>query len=159
MPYEDYIPVSGIILSVIRGGDCCSQMLSMQTDNGIVNFMVDSRTKVIEDAQLRSGMRVVAFYDGREPVPLIFPPRYRARLITAAGRNEQVSLNRFDRNLVAMDGSLQLNISGNTVVRTANGQNFHCNLSGQVLLVYYTATTRSIPPQTTPSKVIVFCRS
>lgn len=66
-------------------------------------------------------------------------------------------LGRFGRNLVAEDGSLQLNIAGNTVVRTANGQSFHCNLNGHVLLVYYTVTTRSIPPQTTPSKVIVFC--
>ena len=157
MPYENLVPVAGPIFNIIRGSDCCSQMVSLRTDNGIVNFAVDPQTKVVEDRQLRNGMRMVAFYDGREPVPLIFPPRYRAHLVTAVGRNEQVMLGRFGRNLVAEDGSLQLNIAGNTVVRTANGQSFHCNLNGQVLLVYYTVTTRSIPPQTTPSKVIVFC--
>ena len=57
----------------------------------------------------------------------------------------------------ASDGSLQLNIAGGTVIKTLNGQNITCNLGGHMLLVYYTVTTRSIPPQTTPRKIIVLC--
>lgn len=102
-------------------------------------------------------MRVAAFYDSSQPVLLIFPPQYRALLVTALGRNEQVTLNFFDRNLTAEDNSLQINVAGNTMVRTANGQEYRCNLANQILLVYYTMTTRSIPPQTTPSKIIVMC--
>ncbi len=66
MPYENLVPVAGTIFNIIRGSDCCSQMMSLRTDNGIVNFAVDPQTKVVEDRQLRNGMRVVAFYDGRE---------------------------------------------------------------------------------------------
>ena len=157
MSYENYVPVIGTIISVIRGSECCSHMMSLRTNDGIVNFLVDPQTKVIDDRQLRIGMRVAAFYDSSRPVPLIFPPQYRALLVTAVGRNEQVMLNFFGRNLVAQDNSLQLNISGNTMIRTANGQDYHCDLVNQTLLVYYTVTTRSIPPQTTPSRVIVFC--
>lgn len=157
MAYENYVPVIGIILNISRGNDCCSQMISLQAGNGIVNFMVDSQTQVIDSRQLRPGMRVAAFYDDSLPVPLIFPPQYRAQLVTALGRNEQVMLKFFNRNLVASDQSLQLNVAPNTVVNTVNGQNVTCNLGNQTLLVYYTATTRSIPPQTSPGKIVVLC--
>lgn len=157
MPYANYVPVIGTILNIVRGSNCCSHLISLRTNDGIVNFIVDPQTKVIDDRQLRVGMRVAAFYDSSLPVPLIFPPQYRAQLVTALGRNEQIMLNFFDRNLTAEDNSLQLNIAGNTMTRTANGQEYRCNLANQTLLVYYTMTTRSIPPQTTPSRVIVLC--
>lgn len=157
MPYANYVPIFGTILNIVRGSDCCSQLMSLRTNDGIVNFVVGAQTKVIDDRRLRVGMRVAAFYDSSQPVLLIFPPQYRALLVTALGRNEQVTLNFFDRNLTAEDNSLQINVAGNTMVRTANGQEYRCNLANQILLVYYTMTTRSIPPQTTPSKIIVMC--
>lgn len=159
MPYRNFIPIIGTILNIAAENDCCSQMASLRTEDGIVNFLVNADTKVIDDVRLRMGMRIAAFYDGSQPVPLIFPPRYRAGLITVVGRNEQVMISRFDRNLLAEDRSLQLNIAGSTVIRTANGQQFNCSPRNRTLLVYYTATTRSIPPQTTPSRIIVFCEN
>ena len=91
------------------------------------------------------------------PVPMIFPPQYQAQIVTVIGRNENVMLNFFDRNLVASDGSLRLNLSRNTIIKTVNGQSVTCNLGNRFLLVYYTITTASIPPQTTPRKIILFC--
>ncbi|MDE5910669.1 MAG: hypothetical protein K2H52_18405 [Lachnospiraceae bacterium] len=157
MSYKDFVPITGTIVNITRGNDCCSQMVMLRSDDGIVNFVVSAQTQVIDDIQLRVGMRVAAFYDASQPMPLIFPPQYRAQLVTVIGRNEQVMLNHFDRNLLAADRSLQLNIAGNTMIRTANGQRFDCNPANQTMLVYYSVTTRSIPPQTTPSRVIVFC--
>ncbi|MCI8326146.1 MAG: hypothetical protein HFI37_00045, partial [Lachnospiraceae bacterium] len=87
----------------------------------------------------------------------IFPPQYRAQIVTALGRNEQVTLKFFNRNLVAQDRSLQLNVAPSTMISTINGQRVNCNLGNRTLLVYYTATTRSIPPQTTPGKIVVLC--
>lgn len=157
MDYTSLVPVIGVIMNITRGNDCCSQMVSLRTENGIVNFAVDMDTVIIDSRQLRQGMRVAAFYDGNLPVPLIFPPQYRAQIVTVLGRNEQVMLNYFDENLTATDGSLQLNVGAGTVIKTINGQNITCNLGEHILLVYYTVTTRSIPPQTTPRKIIVLC--
>ena len=53
--------------------------------------------------------------------------------------------------------SLVLNLSPATNIRTQNGQIFTGRLANQLLLVLYTATTRSLPPQTTPDEVVVFC--
>ncbi len=157
MDYTSLVPVIGVIMNITRGNDCCSQMVSLRTENGIVNFAVDMDTVIIDSRQLRQGMRVAAFYDSNLPVPLIFPPQYRAQIVTVLGRNEQVMLNYFDENLTATDGSLQLNVGPGTVIKTINGQNITCNLGEHILLVYYTVTTRSIPPQTTPRKIIVLC--
>ncbi len=157
MDYTSLVPVIGVIMNITRGNDCCSQMVSLRTENGIVNFAVDMDTVIIDSRQLRQGMRVAAFYDSNLPVPLIFPPQYRAQIVTVLGRNEQVMLNYFDENLTATDGSLQLNVGAGTVIKTINGQNITCNLGEHILLVYYTVTTRSIPPQTTPRKIIVLC--
>ena len=157
MDYTNLVPVIGIIVNITRGNDCCSQMLSLRTEDGIVNFFLSMDTIVIDSRQLRQGMRVAAFYDNTLSVPLIFPPQYQAQLITQLGRNEQVMLNYFDSDLTAADNTLQLNIAGGTLIRTLNGQNITCNLGDHTLLVYYTITTRSIPPQTTPRKIIVLC--
>ena len=157
MDYTNLVPVIGIIVNITRGNDCCSQMLSLRTEDGIVNFFLSMDTIVIDSRQLRQGMRVAAFYDNTLPVPLIFPPQYQAQLITQLGRNEQVMLNYFDSDLTAADNTLQLNIAGGTLIRTLNGQNITCNLGDHTLLVYYIITTRSIPPQTTPRKIIVLC--
>ena len=157
MDYANLVPIIGVIMNITRGNDCCSQMLSLRTENGIVNFAVDMDTLIIDSRQLRQGMRVAAFYDSNLPVPLIFPPQYRAQIVTVLGRNEQIMLNYFDDGLTAADGSLQLNIAAGTVIKTVNGQNITCNLGEHMLLVYYTVTTRSIPPQTTPRKIIVLC--
>ena len=157
MDYTSLVPITGVIMNITRGNDCCSQMVSLRTENGIVNFAVDMDTVIIDSRQLRQGMRVAAFYDGNLPVPLIFPPQYRAQIVTVLGRNEQVMLNYFDENLTATDGSLQLNVGPGTVIKTINGQNITCNRGEHILLVYYTVTTRSIPPQTTPRRIIVLC--
>lgn len=157
MDYRSLVPVIGTIINISGENDCCSRMITLRTENGIVNFRVVSDTRIIDDRQLRIGFRVAAFYDGNLPVPLIFPPQYTAQIITLLGRNEQIMLNFFDNNLTASDRSLQLNIGRNTNVSTINGQSVNCSLGNHVLLVYYTVTTRSIPPQTSPSRVVVLC--
>lgn len=157
MDYTNLVPVTGVIVNIMRGGDCCSQMLSLRTENGVVNFIIGMNTVIIDSRQLRQGMRIAAFYDSTFPAPLIFPPQYQAQIITVIGRDERIMLDYFDEDLTAADGSLELNISAGTVIKTINGQNITCNLGDHMLLVFYTTTTRSIPPQTTPRKIIVLC--
>lgn len=102
-------------------------------------------------------MQVTAFYDADLPIPLIFPPQYQAVIIGRKNPQETIYAGSFNDRLIADDNSLQLNIAPSTDVVTANGQRFTCRLGGQMLVVYYSETTRSIPPQTTPRKVIVIC--
>lgn len=60
MDYTNFVPVVGTIINISRGNDCCGQMISLRTGNGIVNFVVNPNTLVIGSRQLRAGMTVAA---------------------------------------------------------------------------------------------------
>ena len=158
---EYYVQVTGMILRMIpMEGNCCGYLVTLRPDdrNGeLVQFSLTGETVVVDMRRLYPGMRVAMFYDTRLPMPLLYPPRYQAQMVTALNREEQVLLAYFDINLVAAGGKLALNLGRNTRITTLNGQEFRCELAGQELLVYYTATTRSLPPQTTPRRVIAIC--
>lgn len=154
-----YIPVYGIIQNMENvSGQCCQQLVTLRTEEGGVRLMLAPDTYVIGSVRLRPGMSVAAFYDGNAPVPLIYPPQYRALIIGQRNPLENIAVNFFDSTLTASDGSLKLNPGPSTDVITSNGQRFSCSLANQTLIVYYRATTRSIPPQTTPRKIIVLCK-
>lgn len=157
MDFANLVPVVGTIWSIETGENCCSRIVSVRSGRNIVNFVVTPETIMIDNRQLRPGMQIAAFYDSSLPAPLIYPPQYRAQLITVLRKNEQIMLNYFDQNLTAGDHSLQLNPDRMTEIRTINGQDFSCDPGNHALLVYYTETTRSIPPQTTPRRILVIC--
>lgn len=160
MAVSNYLSVSGIIQSVNpMPNNCCNQQISVITQNGIVNLNITPATYIVNNLRLTRGMSVIAFYDADAPAPLIFPPQFQALVIAQRSPTETVTLMYFDENLVSRDNALKLNIGPNTLVTTANGQTFSCSPGNQWLLVYYSVMTRSIPPQTTPRRVIVMCES
>ena len=151
-------PVYGVIQNISQSpNQCCDSLITLLTSNGLIRFAAGPDTFIIDSARLSPGMSVAAFYDPSLPVPLIFPPQYQAVIIARRRQNENVAAGFFNRNLVAADQSLQLNIGAATEIAAANGLPFTCSPGGQYLVVFYTATTRSIPPQTTPRRVVVFC--
>lgn len=158
MDSKSFITINGIVHTIqpVRN-NCCELLVAVRTQQGIINILVSSDTYVIKNITLRTGMPIVAFYDANVPVPLIFPPQYRAAAIGRRLLNETIMMDYFDSNLVGTNNSLKLNVSPSTRILSSNGQTFTCNITNRVLIVYYQTTTRSIPPQTTPSKIIVMC--
>lgn len=155
---ENLIAITGRIQRIQPvGEDCCQQMITIQNTEGVHNFIISPETYVIDMVRFRAGMQVTAFYDANLPVPLIYPPQYQAVIVGRNMPNEKMYAGYFDENLTANDNQLKLNISRGTEVITSNGQQYLCSLGQNTLIVYYTITTRSIPPQTTPRKIIVMC--
>lgn len=157
MDYSSYQQVTGVIQEIRRGNSCCTQIITIMTDNEAVNFLVSGDTRIIDNMRLRRGMRAAAFYDANLPAPAIYPPQFRAELIVPLRRDQKVTLKYFDETLTAEDNSLKLTLSPFTNVETLNGQRYLCTPKNSQLLVYYTNTTFSIPPQTTPQRIIVLC--
>ncbi len=152
------MPVTGIIQNVTSfSEDCCEQQVTIRSDNGISQFIISPDTYVIGEVRLRPGMPVAAFYDASLPVPLIFPPRYQAVIIGRRNPSENIYVGYFDDTLTAEDNALKINLSRTTEIVTSNGQSYGCRPENKMLVVYYSETTRSIPPQTTPRKIIVLC--
>lgn len=152
------VPVNGVIQSITTlDNNCCMQQVTIRNSDGIQNFIISPDTYVISEIRLRVGMNVTAFYDADLPIPLIYPPQYQAIIIGRRNPQENLYAGEFDNDLVSFDGTLKLNVGRSTDIVTSNGQPFPCPLGGQTLIVYYTITTRSIPAQTTPRKIIVIC--
>lgn len=158
-PKELIFSETGIVTSISNfdeGG--CTLLFEVQTeDNTLVNFIINPNTYFFQQEPISTGMSIIGFFDANAPVPLIYPPRYQALVVAAVPRRSNLIFDWFNQNLINYNGTLKLNISPNTEIIMANGQPFHGSAANHYLLVQYSTTTRSIPAQTTPSKIVVMC--
>jgi hypothetical protein len=137
----------------------CYKLISLVDRNGsIVNFVVSPFTYIVDQAMLETGDMAIGFFDTNAPTPLIYPPQYEAIVMARVSPYHNVKVDYFNSQLVSSDGTLKLNISPFTLIVLENGLAFTGNLENRNLIVVYGATTRSIPAQTTPYKIIVLCR-
>ncbi|MBS4538240.1 hypothetical protein GOQ27_07180 [Clostridium sp. D2Q-11] len=136
----------------------CTKLVSVENrDEGIVNFVVTPDTYFVDGVMIKEGDFVTGFYDALAPTPLIFPPQLRAIVMTKVSEYQNVKVDYFDTQLISSDGTLKLNLSPLTPVLLENGQPFITIPRNRNLVVVYGPTTRSIPAQTTPYKIIVLC--
>ncbi|MFB7159106.1 hypothetical protein [Lysinibacillus sp. NPDC056232] len=136
---------------------CYKLMTVEDSTQGIVNFVISPSTYFVNQEIVTPGDQITGYYDGNAPVPLIYPPQYRALVVVKENNNQNVKVDFFNNQLVSSDGQLQLNLSAYTLIFLKNGQPFSKNLANRNLIVIYGPTTRSIPAQTTPYKIIVWC--
>jgi len=64
-----------------ESGQCvgCYKRISLLNEEGsVVNFIVSPTTYFVERFTAKVGDDVTGYYDGNAPVPLIYPPQYRA---------------------------------------------------------------------------------
>lgn len=136
----------------------CYKLISVDNGSGsIVNFIAEPTTYFVDQAMIRVGDWITGYYDGDAPVPLIYPPQYRAIIIVKENPFQSVKVDFFNSNLESSDGQLKLNISPSTQIVLTNGQAFSNNIANRNLIVIYTFQTMSIPAQTSPLKIIVLC--
>jgi len=132
----------------------------MSVDNGygtLVNFVVTPSTYFVDHVMMTIGDIVTGFYDANAAVPLIFPPQFRAIVMARDALYQNVKVDYFNDQLVSSDNNLKLNIAPWTQLLLENGQAFTKIPTNRNLIVVYGATTRSIPAQTNPYKIIVMC--
>lgn len=136
----------------------CYKLMSVENEYGnIVNFIVTPATYFVNHVMVRVGDMVTGFYNKNAPVPLIFPPQLHAIVMARDTQYQNVKVDYFNSQLLSGDGQLKLNIGPYTRIELENGQAFTKNPANRNLIVIYGATTRSIPAQTTPYKIIVMC--
>lgn len=136
---------------------CYKLMTVQKRDGSIVNFVVTPTTYFVDHAMMSVGDIVIGFYDAYAPVPLIFPPQFRAIVMSRLALGKNVKVDYFNEQLISSDGTLKLNIAPFTQIILENGQAFTGNPANHNLIVVYGPTTRSIPAQTAPYKIIVMC--
>lgn len=159
IPSSRFPMIEGTVENIqSQAEDCCTLFLTIrQDDDSIVHIIAGPDTYYLDQLRIVPGVRIHAFYDGNAPVPLIYPPQYRAVAIAEALPWRNVKVDFFGPQLISSDGSLMLNPSRYTEIISSNGQYFNCSPANRILLVVYNVTTRSIPAQTTPTQIIVLC--
>lgn len=144
-------------MGTTNSNDGCYKFVTVRNDTGVVvNFIVGSDTYFVNHYMMQIGDVIIGFYDGDVPVPLIYPPQYRAVVIAESLMNT-VKVDYFNEQLVSSDGQLKLNIATSTTMLLENGQQFTGHLMNRYLIVSYRSSTKSIPAQTTPSQIVVLC--
>lgn len=162
---ENFQPFHGIItmisdFGIDESGESagCYKLMSVEDGLGnLVNFVVAPDTYFVDHVMMEVGDMVTGFYDANAPVPLIFPPQYRAIVMAKDTQYQNVKVDHFNSQLVSSDNQLKLNIGPSTQIVLENDQAFTQNPANRNLIVVYGPTTRSIPAQTTPYEIIVMC--
>ena len=160
-----YYMVEGTIVDIEphgrtgRGIDSCQMFVTVEdTDGNTVNFIVSPTTYVADFITLREGMEAVFYYRADMPVPLIYPPQYTAAVVVPNRSNGMfVTVGYFNSALINEEQTLQLNLNSRVEMLTTNNQRFLGNPAQHNLVVFYETSTRSIPAQTTPTKIVVLC--
>ncbi|MCB2293316.1 hypothetical protein LGK95_07255 [Clostridium algoriphilum] len=139
-------------------GAGCYKLISVENRYGtLVNFVVEPNTYFVDHVMVSLGDMVTGFYDANAAVPLIFPPQFRAIVMAIDTLYQNVKVDNFNDQMVSSDNALKLNIGPFTQIVLENGQSFTRYPANRDLIVIYGATTRSIPAQTTPYKIVVMC--
>lgn len=139
-------------------GEGCTKMIVLQNEEGTqVHFILMPSTYVVNQDVLMIGDTVTGYYDASVPVIAIYPPQYVALVMVKEHAHRHVKVSYFDSELISQDGQLKLNLQPFTQITTANGQAFSRSVIGRNLVVIYGSSTKSIPAQTIPYRVIVLC--
>ncbi len=150
-------PFTGTVLE-IRDSEFVagSQYVFVETDGGDPAYLiVTEETYFVNDRELVEGSVVTGYFDENLPIIMIYPPQYGAVVMIVEPLEENIKVDRFDDELVSLDNSLKLNITDETEIILQDGKPFTGELANRDLVVTYDVSTRSIPAQTTPLKVVV----
>ncbi|WP_123054197.1 hypothetical protein [Clostridium sp. JN-1] len=136
----------------------CYKLMSLESkDKGPVNFMVSPGTYFVDHEVVEAGDEVTGFYDANAPAILIYPPQYPAIVMAKNTEYQNVTVDYFNNQLISSGGNLKLNIGPATEVILTNDQIFNRHPGNRNLIVVYGPTTKSIPAQTTPYRIIILC--
>lgn len=160
-----FLSLEGVIVEVApvgipgRDTDGCANLISIEDDNGnLVEIVVTSDTYVVDYVMLKEGIRATFYYRTDAPMPLIFPPRYRAAVVVPARKDGRfITVGYFAEDLINTEETVQLFLREDTKVLTRNGQQFIGNPGGHNLVACFETATRSIPANVIPLWVVVLC--
>lgn len=155
----NYMSLAGIVkeinVSNVQGSNL-RYVLVEDADGQLANFVVAEDTVFVTDTPLEVGARVIGYYDADLPMIMIYPMQPKAEVMAVElPEGLSIKIDRFDASLLSYDKELKLNISPETEIIQQDGSEFIGELDGRKLVVLYSITTKSIPPQTSPIRVIV----
>ncbi|MGN7477260.1 stalk domain-containing protein [Solibacillus silvestris] len=140
-----------------------AKLFAVGEEDNVFNFYVDDKTLVFDqegnEVELQVGDTISLYVFANQPMILIYPPQYSPQVVIVEKENSigTVKVAQFDDNFLSDDGELKLNLHEKSVIVDTNGEKIEAkNLKNYSAIVFYKMTTKSIPPQTSPEKIVVF---
>ncbi len=130
------------------------------TDDTLV---FDAQGNKLSISDVKAGDLLTVYTGAYTPAPLIMPPQYQAEIIIIEDPEAESPVftcaDTFvageEDMLVGIGNTLALNMSEDVEVVDREGQTCEAELENMDLLVFYDVSTKSIPAQTTPLKVVL----
>lgn len=162
-----FISRSGKVVSVSGAEENGLREVEIDNEQGGLRFVLGAETVIVNRADgsyltaadLTEGMEVAVIYAENSPMGMSIPPYLGS--VTAVIANADTgfyTVGHFDDTWTDMKNLLTLNISEETSIQNLKGAKIRLSaedVKNQDALVFYDATTRSIPAQTNPSFVLL----
>ena len=134
--------------------------------NNTVNLKITDDTLVYDNlgnkkalSDLTDGTKITVFTGSYEPTPLILPVQYTANVIIINGDKEgNVNADTYladEEGYTNAANTLKIAAADDTKIVDKDEKEYKGDLDKNDLIVFYGASTKSIPAQTTPTKVVV----
>lgn len=134
--------------------------------NNTVNLKITDDTLVYDNlgnkkalSDLTDGSKITVFTGSYEPTPLILPVQYTANVIIINGDKEgNVNADTYladEEGYTNAANTLNIAAADDTKIVDKNEKEYKGDLDKNDLIIFYGASTKSIPAQTTPTKVVV----
>lgn len=158
--------IEATVISVsVQSGVGMLETISERDERKSIVFKITANTPLMTKDGHQIGASAVpvkgkltVFIDSRTPLPMIHPPQVEPLLVIfdQYGKKGEVSVGVFDQALYSEDLKLKLHLNATTEIVNMSGQRIDTkDLTGKLLFVFYDKTTRSMPAQTNPTKIIV----
>jgi len=167
MKASDFVDFSGVISNVTKNKENVSVIVDDVKSGQKMVFVVTERVSIYQlstgnpfgISDLKKGDEVKGYYHKDTIMPMIYPAQVESDFLFVNDPQKkqlgEVKIGKFKSNFTSKDELLKLNISKKTQIVNERGQNINKeDLLGKELIVFYSVTTRSIPAQTTPYKII-----
>ena len=110
-------------------------------------------------SDLTDGSKITVFTGSYEPTPLILPVQYTANVIIINGDQEgNVNIDTYladEEGYTNAANTLKIATADDTKIVDKDEKEYKGDINKNDLIVFYDVSTKSIPAQTTPTKVVV----
>lgn len=166
VPFSFYTSFTGTVKNIEETSEGMIKVYLEDKDNMPAYFILTENTYYVDDVKIEEGKEITGYYESGKPTILIYPPQYSIDIVAAKPTEGFMKADKFDANLISADKQLKLNISTDTEIIWENNtqinwfkaptvEDLEAVLTNRKMIVFYDFTTKSIPAQTTPNKIIV----
>lgn len=160
----NYIKVTGTIVDFEERYDSPALVVETSPDmisifplTEDVELLFDRKGNPIDRDDFEVGMEVELYYDRHMAILMIYPAVIVPDIVIAGDKKDgSVRVEKFDDNLLSLEGDLVLRINDETEIVNEKGEEVDVEAAkGQELIVFYDIVMESYPMQTFPTKIVV----